>query len=174
MWNDLANQDTLPWDGKAFGDLVVKGPWIVSDYYNNPSKESFLKLGEDLWFRTGDVVSIDPDGYIKITDRSKDVIKSGGEWISSIELENTAMAHPKVKEAAVIAIKDLKWDERPLLLVVKSAEVSKEQIYEFLVGKIAKWWMPDDILFLNELPHTATGKIRKVDLKTKYINHLIN
>ena len=160
----------LPWDGKAFGDLVVKGPWIVSDYYNNPSEESFIKLGEDLWFRTGDVVSIDPDGYIKITDRSKDVIKSGGEWISSIELENTAMAHPKVKEAAVIAIKDVKWDERPLLIIVKkdNVELDESEILSFFKDKVAKWCIPDKVIFTEEIPHTATGKILKTKLRELY------
>ena len=161
----------LPRDGKTAGNLWVKGPWICKGYMNIIESDVHE---EDGWFLTGDVANIDEDGYMQITDRVKDVIKSGGEWISTIEIENITIAHPKVKEAAVIGVKHKKWDERPLLLVVKSEEVSKEQIYEFLVGKIAKWWMPDDILFLNELPHTATGKIRKVDLKTKYINYLIN
>ena len=119
---------------------------------------------EDGWFLTGDVANIDEDGYMQITDRVKDVIKSGGEWISTIEIENITIAHPKVKEAAVIGVKHKKW-MKDLYSGCKSEEVSKEQICEFLIGKIAKWWMPDEILFLNELPHTATGKIRKVDLK---------
>ncbi len=161
----------LPRDGKTAGNLWVKGPWICKGYMN--IKDSDVHQ-DDGWFLTGDVANIDRDGYMQITDRVKDVIKSGGEWISTIEIENITVAHPKVKEAAVVGVKHKKWDERPLLLVVKSEEVSKEQIYEFLFDKIAKWWMPDDILFVSELPHTATGKIKKVDLKAKYINHLIN
>ncbi len=158
-------------DGKTAGNLWVKGPWICKGYMNIADSDVHQ---EDGWFLTGDVANIDKDGYMQITDRVKDVIKSGGEWISTIEIENIVVAHPKVSEAAVIGVKHKKWDERPLLLVVKSEEVSKEEIYEFLIDKIAKWWMPDDILFLRELPHTATGKIKKVDLKNKYIKHLIN
>ncbi len=158
-------------DGKTAGNLWVKGPWICKGYMNINDSDVHQ---EDGWFLTGDVANIDKDGYMQITDRVKDVIKSGGEWISTIEIENIAVSHPKVNEAAVIGVKHQKWYERPLLLVVKNEEVSKAEIYEFLIDKIAKWWMPDDILFLHELPHTATGKIKKVDLKNKYINHLIN
>ena len=172
---DIKVQDdegnNLPRDGKTAGNLLVKGPWICKGYMN--IKDSDVHQ-DDGWFLTGDVANIDRDGYMQITDRVKDVIKSGGEWISTIEIENITVAHPSVKEAAVIGVKHIKWDERPLLLVVKSEEVSKEQIYGFLADKIAKWWMPDDILFVSELPHTATGKIKKVDLKAKYTNHLIN
>ena len=161
----------LPKDGNTTGNLWVKGPWICKGYMNIIDSEVHK---EDGWFLTGDVANIDQDGYMQITDRVKDVIKSGGEWISTIEVENITVGHPKVKEAAVIGVRHKKWDERPLLLVVKNEEVSKEDIYKYLSDKIAKWWIPDEILFLNELPHTATGKIKKVDLKNKYINYLIN
>ena len=160
----------LPWDGKAFGDLHVRGPWIVRDYF----KGAHARAGEpplvDGWFPTGDVATIDPDGYMQITDRSKDVIKSGGEWISSIELENLAIAHPAVLEAAVIGVRHPKWDERPLLVVVKKAgqEVTREQLLAHYAGKVAKWWIPDDVVFVAELPHTATGKILKTKLRESY------
>ncbi len=167
--DDSGNE--LPRDGKSSGNLWVKGPWICSGYLNIEDSETHR---EDGWFLTGDVANIDQDGFMKITDRVKDVIKSGGEWISTIEIENIAVAHPKINEAAVIGVKHEKWDERPLLIVVKKDEVSKEEIFNFLKNKIAKWWMPDDILFLDSLPHTATGKIRKVDLKEKYLNHLVS
>ena len=167
--DDKGNE--LPKDGKTSGNLWVKGPWICKGYMNIIDSETH---NEDGWFLTGDVANIDQDGYMQITDRVKDVIKSGGEWISTIEVENITVGHPKVKEAAVIGVRHKKWDERPLLLVVKGEEVSKEDIFNFLNDKIAKWWMPDEIVFLDELPHTATGKIKKVDLKNKYINYLIN
>jgi fatty-acyl-CoA synthase len=158
----------LPRDGKAFGDLQVRGPWIVNGYFKaeggDPLKKDAAGNG---WFPTGDVVTIDPDGYIQITDRSKDVIKSGGEWISSIDLENVAVAHPAVQEAAVIGIRHPKWDERPILVVVKKAgqEVGKAELLKFYEGKIAKWWMPEDVVFVAELPHTATGKLSKLTLR---------
>ena len=151
-----------PRDGKAFGDLLVRGPWIVSGYYK--LAESPLKDG---WFPTGDVATLDPDGFMTITDRSKDVIKSGGEWISSIDVENIAMSHPAVAMAAVIGVKHPKWDERPLLTIVKKpgAEVSKDDILKFFEGKIAKWWTPDDVQFLDALPLGATGKVQKNRLR---------
>jgi fatty-acyl-CoA synthase len=158
----------LPRDGKAFGDLQVRGPWIVNGYFKgeggDPLKKDAAGAG---WFPTGDVVTIDPDGYIQITDRSKDVIKSGGEWISSIELENIAVAHPAVQEAAVIGVAHPKWDERPIVVVVKKPgqELSKAEILKFYEGKIAKWWMPEDVVFVAELPHTATGKLSKLTLR---------
>jgi fatty-acyl-CoA synthase len=161
----------LPWDGKAFGDLLVRGPWITSQYFRG---EGGSVLREDAtgrgWFPTGDVATIDPDGYMQITDRSKDVIKSGGEWISSIELENAAMAHPAVKEAAVIGVAHPKWDERPLLIVVKKpdAQLTREALLEFFQGKVAKWWIPDDVVFVSELPHTATGKLLKTKLREEF------
>ncbi len=162
----------LPWDGKAFGDLMVRGPWVVSDYFRAAEKSSsFAKDADGLtWFATGDVATIDEQGFMQITDRSKDVIKSGGEWISSIDLENLAMAHPSVHEAAVIAAFHPKWDERPLLVVIKKpgAELTREQMLEFYDGKIAKWWTPDDVVFVDEIPHTATGKIQKLKLREQF------
>lgn len=156
---------SLPHDGKAFGDLMVRGPWIVERYFK--TEDSALQNG---WFATGDVATIDPDGYMQITDRSKDVIKSGGEWISSIDLENVAVAHPNVFEAAVIGIAHPKWDERPLLIVVKKPGMSldKAELLGFLQGRIAKWWMPDDVVFVDQLPHTATGKLLKTKLREDF------
>ena len=161
-----ADGKELPMDGKAFGDLHVRGPWVISSYFKGEGGDP-LRNG---WFPTGDVATIDPDGYMQITDRSKDVIKSGGEWISSIDLENIAVAHPAVAEAAVIGIKHPKWDERPVVLVVKKAgqEVSKEELLKFYEGKIAKWWMPDDVVFVKELPHTATGKLSKLTIREQF------
>jgi fatty-acyl-CoA synthase len=160
----------LPRDGKAFGDLLVRGPWIVSGYFKG---EGGNVLREGGWFPTGDVATLDPDGYMQITDRSKDVIKSGGEWISSIDIENLAVAHPAVAEAAVIGIAHPKWDERPLLIVVKKAgqEVTREQLLDFMRDKIAKWWMPDDVAFVDSLPHTATGKLLKTKLREEFRDH---
>jgi fatty-acyl-CoA synthase len=159
----------LPHDGKAFGNLLVRGPWIVREYFKGEGGDPL----QDGWFPTGDVATIDADGYMQITDRSKDVIKSGGEWISSIDLENAAVAHPAVAEAAVIGVYHPKWDERPLLLVVKRAhtELSKEDMLKFLEGKIAKWWIPDDVVFVEQLPHTATGKLLKTKLRDEYKNY---
>jgi acyl-CoA synthetase (AMP-forming)/AMP-acid ligase II len=165
------NGKELPRDGKAFGDLQVRGPWIVNGYFKDEGGNPLRKDDAgNAWFPTGDVVTIDPDGYIQITDRSKDVIKSGGEWISSIDLENVAVAHPAVQEAAVIGIRHPKWDERPVLVVVKKAgqEVAKADLLKFYEGKIAKWWMPDDVVFVNELPHTATGKLSKLTLRQQF------
>ena len=157
----------LPHDGKAFGDLLVRGPWIVGEYFKS---EGGNPLTPDGWFPTGDVATIDADGFMQITDRSKDVIKSGGEWISSIDLENLAVAHPDVAEAAVIGIFHPKWDERPLLVIVKKpgAAVTKEDLLKFFDGKIAKWWMPDDVAFVDQLPHTATGKLLKTKLREDF------
>jgi acyl-CoA synthetase (AMP-forming)/AMP-acid ligase II len=156
----------LPWDGKAFGDLQVRGPWVIRSYFKDEGGDPL----KDGWFPTGDVVTIDPDGYIQITDRSKDVIKSGGEWISSIDLENIAIAHPAIAEAAVIGVKHPKWDERPVVVAVKKPgeEVSKDELLRFYEGKIAKWWMPDDVVFVAELPHTATGKLSKLTLRQQF------
>ncbi len=153
----------LPRDGKAFGDLLVRGPSILRQYYRGEGGDPL----RDGWFPTGDVGTIDPDGYLQITDRSKDVIKSGGEWISSIDLENIAMGHPAVMEAAVIGVKHPKWDERPLLVVVKKAgaEVTREALLAYYDGRVAKWWIPDDVVFVGELPHTATGKLSKMTLR---------
>jgi len=153
----------LPNDGKAFGDLQVRGPWVIQSYFKGEGGDP-LKQG---WFPTGDVATLDPDGYMQITDRSKDVIKSGGEWISSIDLECIAMGHPAIAEAAVIGIKHPKWDERPIVVAVKKPgqEVSRDEMLRFYEGKIAKWWMPDDVVFVPELPHTATGKLSKLTLR---------
>jgi fatty-acyl-CoA synthase len=157
----------LPRDGKSAGNILVRGPWVLERYFKDAGGDP---LTPDGWFPTGDVGTIDPDGYLQITDRSKDVIKSGGEWISSIELENIAVGHPAVAEAAVIGVRHPKWDERPLLIVVKrpDAEVGKESILAFYEGKIAKWWLPDDVVFVDELPHTATGKLSKRTLRERF------
>ncbi len=157
----------LPRDGKAFGRLKVRGPCVVKGYFRGEGADSFDHEG---WFDTGDVATLDPDGYMTITDRSKDVIKSGGEWISSIEIENIAVGHPDVAEAAVIGVRHPKWDERPLLIVVNKPgrHVTREAMLEYLKGKIAKWWMPDDVVFVDEIPHTATGKIQKMALREKF------
>jgi acyl-CoA synthetase (AMP-forming)/AMP-acid ligase II len=164
----------LPWDGKAFGDLLVRGPWITDQYFKG---EGGNVLREDAqghgWFPTGDVATIDPDGYMQITDRSKDVIKSGGEWISSIDLENAAMAHPAVAEAAVIGVAHPKWDERPLLVVVRKpdAQITREELLKFFEGRVAKWWIPDDVAFVEQLPHTATGKLLKTKIREDFKAH---
>jgi acyl-CoA synthetase (AMP-forming)/AMP-acid ligase II len=157
----------LPQDGSVSGNMVVRGPWIVKGYMKGEGKSQFV---EDDWFHTGDVCKIEADGSVVITDRSKDVIKSGGEWISSIDLENAAMACPGVAEAAVIGVPHPKWDERPLMVVVRrpDADVTKGDDLNFLEGKIAKWWMPDDIVFVDGIPHTATGKILKTALRDQF------
>jgi acyl-CoA synthetase (AMP-forming)/AMP-acid ligase II len=159
----------LAWDGVTYGHLLVKGPWIVSGYYKNEGGDVL----QDGWFPTGDVATIDADGYLQITDRSKDVIKSGGEWIGTIDLENIAMAHPAVLQAACIGIFHPKWDERPLLLVVKrpGMELSVAELLSFFEGKIAKFWMPDDVVFLDALPTGATGKVQKNKLREQYKEH---
>ena len=164
----------LPWDGKAAGNLVVRGHWVIDRYYRSDASPLVQVPGRDgQWFPTGDVAAIDEDAYMQITDRSKDVIKSGGEWISSIELENIAMAHPAVHEAAVIACAHPKWDERPLLVVVRKpgAEVTREEVLGFFEGRIAKWQIPDDVAFVDELPHTATGKLQKLKLREQFRGH---
>ena len=163
---DDAGKD-LPSDGSVSGNMVVRGPWIVSGYMKGEGRSQF---GAGDWFQTGDVCKIESDGSVVITDRSKDVIKSGGEWISSIDLENAAMGCPGVAEAAVIGVAHPKWDERPLLIVVRrpGADVSKEDVLKFLDGKIAKWWMPDDVQFIEAIPHGATGKILKTALRKQF------
>lgn len=161
----------LPWDGKTFGRLKVRGPAVARAYF----KESAEVVDVEGFFDTGDVATMDRHGYMQITDRSKDVIKSGGEWISSIDLENLAVGHPKVAEAAVIGVAHPKWDERPLLIVVpKPGEtVSKDEVLSFLSGKVAKWWMPDDVAFVKEIPHTATGKIQKTTLRDQFKSYVL-
>ena len=158
-----ADNRELPWDGKTYGDLLVKGPWIISDYFKGEGGSPLV----DGWFPTGDVATIDADGFMQITDRSKDVIKSGGEWISSIDVENIAMAHPAVAMAACIGMKHPKWDERPIIAVVKKqgAEVSREQLLQFYEGRVAKWQIPDDVVFVDAIPLGATGKMQKTKLR---------
>ncbi|MCC6608075.1 MAG: fatty-acid--CoA ligase [Burkholderiales bacterium] len=161
----------LPRDGKAFGDLLVRGPWVTSGYFKGEGGE----ILRDGWFPTGDVATIDADGYMQITDRSKDVIKSGGEWISSIDLENIAVAHPAIAEAAAIGVAHPKWDERPLIVAVKkpNAEITREELLQFYEGKVAKWWVPDDVVFVASLPHTATGKLLKTQLRNEFKAHAL-
>lgn len=155
----------LPWDGKAFGDLYVRGPWVISTYFRNDNTPLV-----DGWFPTGDVATIDEEGYMQITDRSKDVIKSGGEWISSIDVENVAAAHPAVHMAACISAYHPKWDERPLLVVVRrpGMDITREELLAFFEGKVAKWWIPDDVAFVTEIPLTATGKMQKLKLRDQF------
>jgi fatty-acyl-CoA synthase len=164
-------QRELPWDGESFGALQVRGPWICSDYYKLDGAAGSHTA--DGWFDTGDVSTIDPEGFMAITDRTKDVIKSGGEWISSIEIENVAMGHPSVAEAAVIGVPHPKWTERPLLVVIKSEgkDLSREDMLAWFDNKIAKWWTPDDVVFVDAIPHTATGKIRKIDLRRQFADY---
>jgi fatty-acyl-CoA synthase len=160
----------LPWDGVAFGDLHVRGPWVIDRYFRSDASPLV-----DGWFPTGDVATIDRDSFLNITDRSKDVIKSGGEWISSIDVENVAIAHPAVAEAACIACSHPKWNERPLLVVVlrPDALVTRDELLAFYEGKVAKWWIPDDIVFVDELPHTATGKLQKLKLRERFRAHVL-
>lgn len=165
-----ADGKALPWDGVAYGNLYVRGPWIASGYYRG---EGGSVLDAEGYFPTGDVATIDPDGFLQLVDRSKDVIKSGGEWISSIDVENAAASHPGISEAAVIGVSHPKWQERPLLLAVRSpgAAVEAQELQDFLSSRIAKWWLPDEILFVDSLPHTATGKLLKTKLREQYRDH---
>ena len=164
---DLATGEPLPWDGVAFGEIQCRGPWIASGYHNAADPD---RMTDDGWFRTGDVATIDPDGYVTIVDRTKDVIKSGGEWISSVELEGAIMAHPKVLEAAVIGLAHPKWQERPVAYVVPRPEhrgsVTADEIRAFLVDRVAKWWLPDEVRFIDEMPKTSTMKFDKRALRT--------
>jgi fatty-acyl-CoA synthase len=155
-----------PHDGKSFGRLMVRGPWVARCYYKSDDTSAW----QDGWFDTGDVATIDEHGIMNIVDRAKDVIKSGGEWISSIEVENIAMSHPAVAECAVVGVPHPKWDERPLLVVAlkEGASADKQSILDFLSGKIAKWWMPDEVIFVKELPHAPTGKLLKRQLRDDY------
>ena len=159
----------LPWDGEASGELLVRGPWIINRYFKNEGGDPLV----DGWFPTGDVAKIDADGFMQITDRSKDVIKSGGEWIGSIDLENIAMAHPSVAMAACIAAFHPKWDERPLLVVMKKpgAGLTRDELLAFFEGKIAKWWTPDDVVFVDAIPLGATGKMQKNKLREQFKDH---
>jgi fatty-acyl-CoA synthase len=157
----------LPRDGESSGELHVRGPWVLDQYFQD---EGGKCVGDDNWFDTGDVAVIHPNGVMQITDRAKDVIKSGGEWISSIELENAAVGCPGVAEAAAVGVYHPKWDERPLLLIVKKegADITGEDVIGYLEDKVAKWWLPDEVKFVDELPHTATGKILKRALREEY------
>jgi fatty-acyl-CoA synthase len=163
---DPTSGDELPWDGVAFGEIQVRGPWIARGYHNGYDPD---KLTEDGWFRTGDVAKISPQGYIQIVDRTKDVIKSGGEWISSVELENAVMSHPKIIEAAVIGLPHPKWDERPVVYAVPKPEfkgkVTQAEVIDFLRDKVAKWWLPDEVRFIDEVPKTSVGKFDKKVLR---------
>ena len=160
--------EELPWDGEVFGNLKARGPWVCSSYFGLEESSAHAEPG---WLDTGDIATMDPDGLMAITDRSKDVIKSGGEWISSIDVENAALSHPKVAEAAVIGRPHPRWGERPLLIVVRdqgAEDLSSGEVLDFLRDKIAKWWLPDAVEFVDELPHTATGKIHKVGLRETF------
>ena len=159
----------LPHDGESQGHLLVRGPWILQKYF----KAENDAVDQDGWFDTGDISVLDQDGYMTIKDRAKDVIKSGGEWISSIDLENAAFGHPEVAEACVVGIPHPKWDERPMLFIVTNTgeEIDKQSILDFLASKVAKWWLPDEIIFLKELPHGATGKLQKFELREEYTNY---
>ncbi|MBU1755608.1 MAG: AMP-binding protein, partial [Alphaproteobacteria bacterium] len=159
----------LPRDGESSGALHIRGPWVIRRYYK-AEDDALLEGG---WFDTGDVAILHPDGTMQITDRTKDVIKSGGEWISSVELENAAVGHPAVAEAAAIGIHHPKWDERPVLFVVKKEghDVSGGEVIEFLADKVAKWWLPDAVEFVDDIPHTATGKISKKDLRDRFAEY---
>jgi fatty-acyl-CoA synthase len=170
---DQATGDELPWDGESRGELQAAGPWVTATYYDDDrAPESFT---EDGWLRTGDVAVIDVNGYVRIVDRTKDVVKSGGEWISSVELENEIMAHPSVAEAAVIGVPHPKWSERPLACVVaKEGEtLDKSDIIAFLEGRVATWWLPDDVVFIDEVPKTSVGKFSKKDLRDRFADHVL-
>jgi fatty-acyl-CoA synthase len=162
--------ERLPHDGKAFGHLMIRGPWVTAGYFKD---EGAGTLDAEGYFDTGDIATIDPDGYIQITDRAKDVIKSGGEWISSIALENAAIGHPAVAEAAVIGIPHEKWQERPLLILVTKDghQVGRDQMRAFLEDKVVKWWLPDDVVCVEKLPHTATGKLHKIKLREMFAGY---
>ena len=162
--------EVLPSDGKAMGELEVRGPWIAAAYYDDERSEAAFHDG---WFRTGDVVTIDPGGSVQITDRAKDVIKSGGEWISSVELENAIVGHPAVLEAAVIGLPHERWQERPLACVVPKPgqTVTREDVLAWLEPRVAKWWLPDDVVLLETLPKTSVGKLAKRELREKLAGH---
>ncbi len=168
---DQTTGEPRPWDGETSGELQVRGPWIAATYYNDDrASESFT---DDGWLRTGDVATVDAEGYLRLVDRTKDVVKSGGEWISSVELENEIMAHPKVAEAAVIGVTHEKWGERPLACVVpaEGEQLDRDDILEFLDGKVAKWWLPDDVIFIDEVPKTSVGKFSKKTLRDRFADH---
>ena len=161
----------LPWDGEASGELEAKGPWVAKQYYR--TDEPGEQFSPDGWLRTGDVATISELGYVRLVDRTKDLVKSGGEWISSVELENQIMSHPKVAEAAVIAVAHPKWAERPLACVVAKdgAELSRDEVLEFLAERLTKWQVPDDVVFIEEVPKTSVGKFSKKTLRDKFAEH---
>jgi len=162
------NEGIAPWDGLTPGELEVRGPWVASAYYNSPENQD--RWTPDGWFKTGDIATLDPEGYLKLVDRSKDLIKSGGEWISSVDLENALMGHPKVREAAVIAIPHSKWQERPLAVVVLNdgEAATSEELRDFLATRFAKWQLPDGFAFAKEIPRTSVGKFLKMRLREQY------
>jgi fatty-acyl-CoA synthase len=164
----------LPHDGETPGELLVRGPTVTASYYEDAAAAT-AAFDKDGWFRTGDIATIDPDGFVQIVDRIKDIIKSGGEWISSIDLENAAMSHPAVAEAAVIGLPHPKWSERPLLVLVlkEKADAEKDDILAFLGTRVAKWWLPDDVVFVDALPHSATGKLQKSRLREQFKDHVL-
>ena len=164
----MTESGVAPWDGKAYGELEVRGPWVASSYYEAP--ETRNRWAEDGWFKTGDIATIDADGYLRILDRTKDMIKSGGEWISSVDLENALMGHPAVREAAVIGLPHPKWQERPLAVVVlkPGSEANTGDLTRFLAAKFAKWQLPDEIVFADEIPRTSVGKFLKAKLRDQY------
>ena len=169
-----ADGHELPWDGTTMGELQTRGPWITSGYYNDDRNDQAFADG---WFRTGDVATIDPDGYLQIMDRTKDLVKSGGEWISSVDLENAIMAHPKVAEAAVIAVFHPKWQERPLACIAPLPEyrnqITKQEILDFLGSRVTKWWLPDDVVFIEAVPKTSVGKFNKRVLREQFKDYTL-
>jgi fatty-acyl-CoA synthase len=171
---DAATMDAEPWDDEHTGELQVRGPWCAQDYYNPDAGVELCT--PDGWMRTGDVAAMDEYGSIRIADRTKDLIKSGGEWISSVDLENAIMSHPKVKEAAVVAVPHPKWDERPLACVVLNdgETATQEEILEFLRPLVAKWWLPDAVEFIDEVPKTSVGKFSKKDLRTRFADYQLD
>jgi fatty-acyl-CoA synthase len=162
------DEEELPWDGDARGELQARGPWVAAGYYEDDRTDSFTADG---WLRTGDVATITPEGYIRLVDRTKDVVKSGGEWISSVELENEIMAHPKVREAAVIGVPDERWGERPMACVVPEAgaELDEDEVRDFLEGRVAHWWIPERVEFIEEVPKTSVGKFSKKTLREQFV-----
>jgi fatty-acyl-CoA synthase len=167
----MTEQGAVPWDGKTMGELEVRGPWVAAQYYNVSGPDS--RFTADGWFRTGDIVTITPRGCIELTDRAKDLVKSGGEWISSVALENALMGHPKVAEAAVVAVPHPKWDERPLAVVVlkPGQSATKDELLQFIEPHFAKWWLPDAVEFASEIPRTSAGKFKKSVLREQYRDH---
>ena len=172
----IAEPDTgavLPWDDQVSGEVQVRGPWIARSYYND--ERGAASFTADGWLRTGDVGAVSPDGYVRLVDRTKDLIKSGGEWISSVELENQLMAHPDVAEAAVIAVPSDRWMERPLACVVlkPGASLTRDEVLEWLTPRVAKWWLPDEVEFIDEVPKTSVGKFSKKDLRDRFADRRV-